>query len=170
MDILNVEIKARCRNPDRIRSLLEERGADFKGTDHQVDTYFKVPGGRLKLREGTIENNLIFYARADTPDPTSSTIKLVPFEHSEEIKSLLTAALDLKVIVYKQREIYFVDNVKFHIDKVRGLGTFVEIEAIDRNGNIGELTLRQQCNFYRKLFNISDDDLVSTSYSDMLTE
>ena len=39
---LNIEIKARCSNQDSIRNLLLERGADFRGTDHQIDTYFNV--------------------------------------------------------------------------------------------------------------------------------
>lgn len=170
MNILNVEIKARCNEPSRVRTLLGEREAEFKGTDHQVDTYFEVPEGRLKLREGTIENNLIFYRRDNTPDPKASAIELVPFEETTDIKSLLTAALPVKVTVDKKREIYFIDNVKFHIDEVKELGSFVEIEAIDRNGDIGELTLRQQCNFYLELFGIEDEDLVAQSYSNLLLE
>lgn len=170
MNILNIELKARCKNPDKIRGLLEEREADFKGTDHQIDTYFEIPEGRLKLREGTIENKLIFYKRENTPDAKPSNIELVPLENTTELKSLLTEALDIKVVVDKQREIYFIDNVKFHIDEVKNLGTFVEIEAIDRNENIGELTLRQQCTFYQKLFNITEEDLVAISYSDMLVQ
>ena len=55
MSILNIEIKAQCDQPDRIRNILREHHADFKGTDRQIDTYFEVPEGRLKLRQGTIE-------------------------------------------------------------------------------------------------------------------
>lgn len=168
--ILNIEIKARCDDPDRIRRLLKERGADFKGVDHQEDTYFVVPEGRLKLRDGSIENNLIFYRRDDIPDAKTSDIELVPIENTEALKSLLASAFDIKVVVSKKREIYFIGNVKFHIDEVEKLGSFVEIEAIDENENIGELTLRQQCKFYRKLFEIADEDLVALSYSDMLLE
>lgn len=170
MNILNIELKARCSTPDRIRKLLEEREADFKGTDHQVDTYFNVPEGRLKLREGTIENNLIFYQRANKAAGKKSNIELVAFKDTGGIKSLLTSALGVKVVVDKTREIYFIDNVKFHIDEVNELGSFVEIEAIDKNRNIGELTLRQQCKFYRKLFDIREEDLVAESYSDLLLD
>lgn len=170
MNILNIELKARCSTPERIRKLLEEREADFKGTDHQVDTYFNVPEGRLKLREGTIENNLIFYQRANKAAAKKSNIELVSFKDTGGIKSLLTSALGVKVVVDKTREIYFIDNVKFHIDEVTQLGSFVEIEAIDKNRNIGELTLRQQCKFYRKLFDIREEDLVAESYSDLLLD
>jgi len=71
-------------------------------------------------------------------------------------------------VVDKQREIYFIDNVKFHIDNVRNLGSFVEIEAIDRNGTIGIEKLTEQCNYYMNLFKIEKNDLIDISYSDMM--
>ncbi|PAU94556.1 adenylate cyclase [Aliifodinibius salipaludis] len=168
MSILNIEIKAHCDQPDRIRTILNEYNADFKGTDHQVDTYFDVPEGRLKLRQGTIENNLIFYKRDNQSGPKASTINLVPAKHPEKLHALLDNAMGVKVVVDKEREIYFIDNVKFHIDQVKELGSFVEIEAIDEDGTIGEEKLRQQCQKYLTLFDISDDQLISHSYSDMI--
>ena len=63
----------------------------------------------------------------------------------------------------KERHIYFLDNVKFHIDEVRGFGSFCEIEAIDRAGNIGKEKLVQQCDYYMGLLGIKKDDLVSCS-------
>ncbi|MDZ7658167.1 class IV adenylate cyclase [Fodinibius sp.] len=168
MDILNIEIKARCDQPDRIRTILHEHNADFEGTDHQTDTYFDVPEGRLKLRQGTIENNLIFYRRDNQSGPKASNINLVPAEHPEKLHTLLGNALGIKVVVDKVREIYFIDNIKFHIDKVKELGNFVEIEAIDEDGTIGEEKLRKQCQKYLELFDIKDNQLISHSYSDML--
>lgn len=167
--ILNVEIKARCTDPDHVRAVLDEYNADHKGTDHQVDTYYKVPDGRLKLRRGDIENNLIYYNRADQDGPKTSDIHLVPVEAPKEIEALLIHALGVKVVVDKQREIYFIDNVKFHLDRVEGLdGWFVEIEAIDEDGTIGQKVLRNQCEHYLELFEIEEEDLIATSYSDML--
>ena len=48
--ILNIEIKARTRNAAGIRSILQAENADFRGTDHQIDSYFRVPEGRLKQK------------------------------------------------------------------------------------------------------------------------
>lgn len=168
MSILNIEIKARCKNPEQIRAVLNKKNADFKGTDHQIDTYFNVPDGRLKLRQGTIENNLIFYKRNDQKGPKSSNINLVPAEHPQKLHALLDNALGTKVVVDKQREIYFIDNVKFHIDEVEELGHFVEIEAIDEDGSIGKEKLREQCQKFLDLFKIKEEDLVAESYSDLL--
>ncbi len=86
------------------------------------------------------------------------------------LKELLTKALGILVVVDKQREIYFVENVKFHLDTVAGLGTFVEIEAIASEGDIGRDKLLEQCNFWLTHFGIADTDLISVSYSDLLLE
>ena len=72
------------------------------------------------------------------------------------------------IVVDKQREIWFVDNVKVHLDEVRGLGRFVEIEAIDTDEISTEDALRQQCESLMQRFNIKEDDLLTSSYSDML--
>ena len=68
----------------------------------------------------------------------------------------------------KKREIYFIDNVKFHIDGVEDLGTFIEIEAIDKDGSIGKEKLLEQCQSFLDLFKIPQEDLISVSYSDLL--
>ena len=62
---LNIEIKAHCQYPEKIQKILEVKNGRFIGTDHQTDTYFKVENGRLKLKEGNIENALIHYERQD---------------------------------------------------------------------------------------------------------
>lgn len=166
---LNVEIKARCAAPNAIRKMLLENGADFKGTDQQEDTYFNVPDGRLKLRLGPIEKSLIFYNRNNDSGPKASEVTMTEATHNgEALKQVLKKALGVKVTVKKSREIYFIKNVKFHIDNVPQLGSFVEIEAIDIDGSIGHEKLEEQCKYYIDLFKITDSDLLSNSYSDML--
>ena len=168
MEILNVEIKARCTQQDAIRTLLKERNANFKGTDHQIDTYFNVPNGRLKLREGSIENNLIHYQRSNTAGPKQSDVLLYKSNPESTLKALLTKANGVLTVVDKQREIYVIDNVKFHIDTVQQLGAFMEIEAIDTDGSRSREQLQEQCEHYLELFGIATSDLVAVSYSDML--
>ena len=168
MPHLNVEIKARCTDPAFVRNYLKEHSADFNGLDEQTDTYFNVLNGRLKLREGNIENNLIFYDRNDQPGPKPSHFHLVQIEDAKGLKEVLEKSMGVKMIVRKRREIYYIDNVKFHIDSVPELGCFIEIEA----GNILAVKtkeeLSEQCNFYLKEFRIKEKDLIAGSYSDML--
>ncbi|MDZ7332257.1 MAG: class IV adenylate cyclase [candidate division KSB1 bacterium] len=170
MNFINVEIKARCDDPDRIRAILKSHHAKFHGNDHQIDTYFQCAMGRLKLREGDIENYLIHYEREDRSGPKQSAVTLYQPQPDSSLKQILAKALGILVVVDKQREIYFIDNVKFHIDMVKGLGSFIEIEAIDLTGEIGVERLRQQCNFYRELLGIHPDALIARSYSDLLRE
>ena len=168
MPHLNIEIKAKCENHQKIRDILSSHKADFLGVDHQIDTYFKIKFGRLKLREGNIENFLIFYEREDKEGPKESKIILFKSELNSSLKQILEKSLGILTIIDKKREIYFIDNVKFHLDKVKNLGAFVEIEAIDKDGTIGKKKLLRQCEFYLNLFNIKKKDLLPVSYSDLL--
>ena len=168
MSYLNVEIKARCSDPSFVRNYLVNNGADFKGVDEQTDTYFNVPHGRLKLREGNIENNLIFYNRSNQAGPKSSHFHLVKIEDAKGLKEVLERSSGIKMIVRKRREIYYIGNVKFHIDEVPELGSFVEIEAGNILADKTETKLSEQCNFYLKEFGINEADLIAESYSDMI--
>jgi len=170
MNKVIIEIKARCSDPERIREILRGQNARYVGKDHQVDTYFRVRRGRLKLREGKIENNLIYYERENTRGPKKSEVILLKTEPGSPIKSILEKALGVLAVVDKQREIYFINNVKFHIDEVKNLKSFVEIEAIGEEGAADENALLRECKHFLKLFDISDDDLITKSYSDMLIE
>lgn len=165
---LNIEIKARCQNHDEIRDFLKSQQADFKGLDHQIDTYFQVSSGRLKLREGNIENYLIYYQRENKEGPKQSDVILFKSEPESSLKLILSQACGILTVVDKKREIYFINNVKFHLDTVLNLGTFMEIEAIDSEGNIGKEKLLEQCQQYLKDLHIAETDLISVSYSDLL--
>ena len=165
-----IEIKARSGNHSEIRKILKDKHADFIGTDHQIDTYFKVNSGRLKLREGEIENHLIHYQRENKSGPKESDVTLFNSNPKSSLKEILTNALGILTVVDKTREIYFIDNVKFHLDSVKDLGTFVEIEAINKEGTIEKDKLFEQCQFYLDLFKIAEDELIKVSYSDMLIQ
>ena len=163
---VNIEIKAHCNDPAFVAERLQQLHADHKGTDHQVDTYFKVEKGRLKLREGNIENNLIYYLRNNQVGPKKSEVILYPSGSDGSLKDILGKVLGIMVVVDKHRDIYFIDKVKFHIDRVKGLGSFVEIEAIGEAGD--EEELGELCARYMELLHISDDHLIDVSYSDLL--
>jgi len=169
MNHINIEIKAKCFHPEKVEAFLLSNSARFIGLDHQKDTYFIVPAGRLKLRQGNIENSLIFYNRPDQEGPKQSDFSLSKVTDGAATEQLLEKALGIKVVVEKHRKIFFIDNVKFHLDEVPGLGSFVEIEA----GNLSDPSktiddLKAQCDFYMQAFEVAEADLIHHSYSDML--
>jgi adenylate cyclase class 2 len=166
MKLLNFEFKARLKDPAPVRATLKQLRARFLGTDHQVDTYFHVPAGRLKIREGRIENSLIHYQRTDSAQARRSHVELMLLPRRNSVRAILAGALGVLAVVDKRREIYFVGNVKIHLDRVRGLGTFLEVEAMTRSGDIKKV--RAQAVKFQKLFNISAKDVVPQSYSDLI--
>ena len=165
---INFEFKARHQDIAYLERKLQNLTPKFIGEDHQVDTYFLVPHGRLKLREGSIEKALIHYERADDAAAKQSTVLLYTPNPDGNLKEVLTKALGIKAIVDKRRKIYFIDNVKFHFDEVKELGSFVEVEAIDKTGTLGLLKLQEQCGFYQNLFHLIQKDFIAQSYSDLI--
>lgn len=163
------EIKCPIDNPEQKHHILMNLNAQFIGTDHQIDTYFQVSEGRLKLRQGTIEHTLIRYHRPETKDLKNSKVLFEKFESARPgLLNILTDTLGIWKIVDKHRRIYFIDNVKFHIDKVTGLGDFMEIEAIDTEGSRTSEQLAEQCRKYIQLLGLDERLFIDQSYSDMV--
>lgn len=170
MKIKNFEFKARVNSLELYEQKLLTLSPAFKGIDHQVDTYFNVKEGRLKLREGNIENSLIHYSREDYQGAKKSDIILYKHAPDKGLKDILTLHLGVKIAVDKHRKIYFIDNVKFHFDEVENLGTFIEVEAIDDSDQFTIEELQSQCEKYKSFFEISDEMMMEQSYSDMLLQ
>jgi len=165
---INFEFKASTENLGLLEQILVGLNPIFIGEDHQIDTYFNTNIGRLKMREGNIENALIHYEREDFAAAKQSNVLLYSHQPNTTLKTILTKSNGIKVIVDKLRRIYFIDNVKFHFDIVKNLGTFIEVEAIDKDGTIGIEKLQEQCNHYAQLFNIAPSSFINVSYSDLL--
>jgi predicted adenylyl cyclase CyaB len=170
MPILNFEFKAKTTELDNLEKKLLELNPKFIGEDNQTDTYFNVTTGRLKLREGNIENSLIYYERQNTAGAKQSDVLLYRHNPDKTLKDILIKLHGIKVIVEKIRKIYFIDNVKFHFDTIPELGTFIEVEAIDNNGNLGIEKLKEQANKYAAFFNIKPSDYIALSYSDLILQ
>lgn len=158
MNKLNVEIKAHCRDPEAARAALGRVGAVLKGVDRQADTYFGCAEGRLKLRQGHIENSLIHYVREDRAGPKASHVTLAEVTAGAEVRAVLAQALGVRAVVRKVRDIWYLGEVKLHVDEVEGLGSFVEIEA----GDLAE------CERLMKELGVTPADLLERSYGDMV--
>jgi predicted adenylyl cyclase CyaB len=168
MTLKNYEFKAAVNNIDALEQKLLKLNPVFKGEDHQIDTYFNVKSGRLKLREGIIENALIYYERPDISGAKQSDIILYRHNPEKGLKELMIRVHGIKAVVDKRRRIYFIDNVKFHFDRVESLGTFIEVEAIAENPGIRTETLKAQCDKYIIYFDLHQSEFISKSYCDLI--
>ena len=170
MDIKNFEFKAKVDKLSDFENKLLILNPKFIGLDHQIDTYFEVPKGRLKLREGNIENSLINYDRKNVAGSKQSDVILYKHEANKALKDILVHQLGIKIIVDKKRKIYFIDNVKFHFDEVERLGTFIEVEAIDNQDSFTTEELKELCDFYFDFFELEKSQIIEKSYSDLVME
>jgi predicted adenylyl cyclase CyaB len=164
----NLELKARCTDLAGAAQRLQEFGARLADVERQADSYFHVPHGRLKLREIDGQSAvLIWYERADQPSFKSSHYRLVPVANADSLKAALTAALGIRGVVQKRREIWLYRNVRIHLDEVAGLGSFIEFEAVLAEGaDLGaSRTILDQL---AALLAIQTGDCLATSYADLL--
>jgi adenylate cyclase, class 2 len=127
----NVELKATDPDPERSLAVCLGLGAEDRGVLRQRDTYFRVPEGRLKLREETPGGAaLIQYHRADAAHARESRYRVVEITDPDGLKAALDAALGTLVVVDKDRRLLIWEGVRIHLDRVAGLGSFLELEGV----------------------------------------
>jgi len=162
----NLEIKAKVNSLEKIESLFKQLGAKKIETVRQIDTYFKVPKGRLKLRKfSQAESKLIFYERAENSNQRWSNYYTFPITEPDNFVNFLRKALPIKIIVDKKRSIYYYKNARIHLDEVVRLGKFVEIEVEVTNGDNQAKGLMNE--LLAKL-KIPPQNFIKKSYSDLL--
>ena len=164
----NVEIKARVEN----LATIEQRVAAIAdaGPQHipQDDTFFHCAQGRLKLRmfaDGSGE--LIAYERADTAGPKLSDYLRVPVAEPDVMRDALTRACGQRGRVRKERTLYLIGATRVHLDVVEGLGQFLELEVVLRDGESiehGEATAQRLLD----ALSIRAEQLLSQAYIDLL--
>src|SRR5215210_79252 len=132
----NVELKAHDPDPARTLERALAAGAQDRGLLRQRDTYFAVAHGRLKLREEEPGGaTLIGYERPDAASERVSDYRLVPVAEPEPLRATLSAANGVSAVVVKRRRLLIWETVRIHLDEVRGLGSFLELEAVAAAGS-----------------------------------
>ena len=131
----NIEIKARVRDFDEIRRRAEQLSDTPMEVIPQEDTFFNTPLGRLKLRVlSEDKGQLIYYTRPDQEGPKRSDYHISLTSDPENLKRVLELAYGIRGIVRKTRYLYLVDQTRLHLDDVEGLGQFMELEVVMRDG------------------------------------
>lgn len=168
MQNLNIETKARIQDLESLKNILSNNNATFIKISDQVDYYFKSPNGRLKLRISDNKRGaLIYYERENLSDSKTSTYKTLNIEDYNSLKEMLTQSLGVKVIVTKKRKKYKFENTFIHIDEVKDLGLFVELESEVLEGDDYD-KIQEEHKVVQHLLKINPSDFISESYSDLL--
>lgn len=164
----NLERKVRYPDHANARLVLQQLGAVHEGVQTQTDTYFPVPAGRLKLR--VIDDKravLIGYDRPNVAGDRTSAYYLNPVSDGALMEVTLRAALGVRGVVRKRRDVYHFHNVRVHLDEVEGLGTFLELEAV-LSGDADEEMSRDRLQTLVGALGLDRTEALPGSYADLL--
>lgn len=134
----------------------------------QDDTFFRCANGRLKLRvfdDG--HGELIFYRRPDADGPKVSFYVLSPTQSPDTLREALTLANGQEGRVVKHRTLFHVGRTRVHLDRVQGLGDYMELEVVLAHGESVEDGVREAHELMGRL-QIPRDSLVEGAYQDLL--
>ncbi|CUJ22575.1 class IV adenylate cyclase [Achromobacter xylosoxidans] len=166
----NIEIKARVANLAAVESLAAALSGKEPVAIAQDDTFFACPDGRLKLRafsDGTGE--LIFYRRADDTGPKESFYVISPTSSPDTLRDALGLAYGVIGRVRKQRLLFMAGRTRIHLDRVEGLGEFLELEVVLRDGESAAAGMAEARELLASL-RIAPEQLVSGAYLDLLAQ
>jgi predicted adenylyl cyclase CyaB len=167
---INIEIKAHCDNLESFKSKLLQLPVTFEGEDTQIDTFFRVSHGRLKLRESTIYGNILIpYLRPNKEGPKQSDYELIRVSNPQKVKILLGQILGIVGEVMKKRTIYLFENVRIHLDEVEQLGSFIEFEAVIDDEKAVNRN-KEKTQWLLNYFNITDNQLIKVAYVDLIKQ
>ena len=173
----NLELKVQCP-----QGSLDEMSAQLAALVrspiqrfHQIDTYFRVAHGRLKLREfrggdpaSTQRAELIAYARPTDAGSRWSSYQVVPIA-ADAAAALLAGLLmthDRLADVDKVRQVALVGDTRVHLDRVADLGAFVELETVITTQTDAEAAAEHQAII--ALLGLADYPSIAGSYSDLV--
>jgi len=166
----NIEIKARVHD----RAALEARARQLSDQPAQlipqVDTFFASSQGRLKLRElAPGRGQLVYYVRADRDGPKRSDYRIFETSDVAGLRDLLTLALGVRGVVKKLRSLYLIGQTRLHLDRVEGLGEFMELEVVLRPDQSDQEGMRIADDLMSRL-GIRQGDLLEGAYMDLLEQ
>ena len=164
----NVEIKAVLSEPDAAHAIAARLSDARPETIHQEDVFFRCTGSRLKLRIlGAGRGELIRYERADIADARCSHYLIARTPDPEVLRDILNQSLGVTGVVRKVRTLYLVGQTRIHIDRVQGLGDFLELEVMLRTDQ-NEIEGKRIAAALLSEFGIEHQQLVGEAYFDLL--
>jgi predicted adenylyl cyclase CyaB len=164
----NIEIKARIDSVESLWPLVVNIADEGPTEIIQDDTFFACPNGRLKLRAfSDHDGQLIFYQRPDSAGPKQSFYVISPTESPDTLRQSLTLAYGESGRVRKHRTLFMVGRTRVHLDKVEGLGDFLELEVVLDEGEPDETGVSIAHELLEKL-GVSHHLLIEEAYVDLL--
>ena len=112
---------------------------------------------------------MIFYSLADVAGTKQSDYEIAPVTDAAKLKSELERVLSESVAVEKTRLVSLSGRTRVHLDAVKGLVSFLELEVVLQEGQSpaeGHAIARD----VMQRLGIQEADLIGAAYADMLME
>jgi predicted adenylyl cyclase CyaB len=166
----NIEIKARIESIESLAERVAAIADEGPIETFQDDTFFTCERGRIKLRAfSATEGQLIFYQRPNEKGPKESCYIISPTAAPDSLREALSLAYGQAGRVRKQRILYVVGRTRVHLDRVEGLGQFVELEVVLSEGE-GTRPSIEEARGLMALLGISSAQLLDGAYVDLLAQ
>lgn len=164
----NIEVKARARHFAEIKARAEKLSDTPVEVIPQEDIFFNTPQGRLKLRVFLGEKGqLIYYTRPDQEGPKRSDYYISYTSDPANLKRVLELACGIRGVVRKTRYLYLVGQTRVHLDDVEGLGQFMELEVVMREGQ-SDAEGQAIAEGLLERLGVEKSDLLEGAYMDLL--
>ena len=162
----NLELKIGVTSHQSLKKILKQIGAENKGMLNQKDVYYSVPNGLLKLRIENGNESLIFYNRNENDKSRWSDFEVLKFTNGKGEK-FFSNLFDVEVIVKKERELFYYDDTRIHLDTVKYLGKFLELETLVING---KADAKKRFAKIISLLKFDESKQIRKSYRDLLMD
>ncbi|MFM4952016.1 class IV adenylate cyclase [Aeromonas dhakensis] len=164
----NIEIKAKIESIElllpKALAIADQGPVEIE----QDDTFFRCDAGRLKLRTlSPSAGELIFYRRADQQGPKESFYQLTPTHEPDRLRETLSLAWGQIGRVQKKRTLLLVGRTRIHLDRVQGLGHFLELEVVLEEDEPLEAGM-QEANDIMAQLGVEPSRLIEGAYLDLL--
>lgn len=164
----NIEIKARIASIEAVASKAAAVATEGPIEILQDDTFFRCANGRLKLRAfSAASGELIFYRRPDQQGPKESFYLRSPTTEPDRLRESLALAYGQAGRVRKHRTLFLAGRTRIHLDRVEGLGDFLELEVVLGKDEASEVGVREAHEWMAAL-GVEPSQLIEGAYVDLL--
>ena len=163
---VNLELKVKLKSFNPVKKLLIELNAEYAGILDQTDIYFKTPGGLLKLRIENGGQSIIKYVRDEKSKDRFSSYQCLGFS-SGNAAEFFKNVFQIETVVSKKRYLYMYDNTRIHLDKVKRLGSYLELETMVLNG---KTDARKRYKYIYGKLKLENYEELRKSYRDLIMD
>ena len=163
---VNLELKIKIDSFDPLIKKLKSINAKQDSTLLQKDIYYKIPDGLLKLRIENGTKTLIFYNRDEVSENRWSDFNLLKID-DDNTEEFLSKLFVVEEVVEKERKLFWFNNTRIHLDEVKELGNFLELETLVLDG---KTDAEKRFDEIVRLLNLDLSKQIKKSYKNLIAE